>query len=373
VLKVLHVGKYYPPVSGGMERVVQMLCGVAPGRIDSRVLAFSRDRKTTEDVVDGVPVTRVGTLGQAGSVPIALAFAAHLRRARADVMIVHEPNPWGLLSLSLARSRIPYAIWFHSDVVRPWLQYRLFYAPIARPVYDRAKRFVVSSPALAAGSAALKPYADRISVIPFGIDADAWKATPEIARRAAGHRAVAGRPIVLFVGRLVSYKGVDVLIKAVSTLPVHVVIAGDGPMKAEWENLADTNRERALVQFAGALPDIEVKAWLHAADVLVLPSITPAEAFGVVQLEAMASGTPVVSTNLRSGVPWVNVDGETGIVVPPGDVVALRDAIARLIRDSVLRARLGAGGLARVRSAFTTAGLADRFVALCHAVSGDRR
>jgi rhamnosyl/mannosyltransferase len=141
---VLHVGKYYPPVPGGMERVVQTLCTVTRDRLDSRVLVFHRGGSTIEETIDGVPVTRVGTLGQAGSVPIAPTLASHLGRADADVMIVHEPNPWALLSLILTTTRIPFAIWFHSDVIRPRLQYRLFYAPIARPAYERARRFVVS-------------------------------------------------------------------------------------------------------------------------------------------------------------------------------------------------------------------------------------
>ena len=373
MLRVLHVGKYYPPVPGGIERVVQTLCSVASDRLDSRVLAFSRGSSTIEEIVDGVPVTRVATLGQAGSVPVAPTFAAHLRRANADVMIVHEPNPWALLSLCFARPRMPLAIWFHSDVVRPWLQYRLFYAPVARPAYDRAARFVVSSPALAEASTVLTRYADRIAVIPFGIDAGAWESTAAIRLRAEEFRAAAGRPIVLFLGRLVPYKGVDVLIKAAAPLPVQLVIAGDGPMGDAWKQVAAAHRDRAIVEFPGSLPDDDVKAWLHAADVLVLPSITSAEAFGVVQLEAMASGTPVISTRVASGVPWVNRDNETGLVVPPGDVVALRLALERLLADPSLRARFGAAGLARVRSEFSMPVMADRLVALCHAVAADRR
>jgi len=370
---VLHVGKYYPPVLGGMERVVQTLCTVARDRLDSRVLVFDRGASTIEEIVDGVPVTRVATLGQAGSVPVAPTLAAHLRRAEADVMIVHEPNPWALLSMLIARPGIPYAIWFHSDVVRPRLQYRLFYAPVARPVYDRARRFVVSSPALAAESPVLKRYLDRTAVIPFAIDASAWAAAPATTRRAAELRAAAGRPIVLFLGRLVAYKGVDVLIKAVAPLSVHLVIAGDGPMKGPWTRSAAAAHVRAVVEFPGALPDDEVKAWMHAADMLVLPSITSAEAFGVVQLEAMACGIPVISTSVASGVAWVNRHGETGFVVPPGDVQALRTAIDTLVADAPVRARLGAGGLARVRSEFTMTAMADRLVALCHAVAADRR
>lgn len=370
MLKVLHVGKYYPPVPGGMERVVQMLCEVTRDRLDSRVLAFHTGRSTTEGVIGGVKVTRVGTLGQAGSVPIAPAFASHLARAEADVMIVHEPNPWALLSLRVATTRIPFAIWFHSDVIRPRLQYRLFYAPIARPAYDRARRFVVSSPALAAASPVLSGYTDKTSIIPFGIDPGAWAGTPELNRRAEDIRAAAARPIVLFVGRLVPYKGVDVLIKAAATLPVHVLVAGDGPMRDTWMGVATATADRATIDFPGVLPDHEVKAWMHAADVLVLPSVTPAEAFGVVQLEAMASGTPVISTSVRSGVPWVNQDGETGLVVPPGDSCALRAALERLLSDRGLRSRLGAAGVERVRSEFTLNAMADRFVSLCTEVAG---
>ena len=145
-VRVAHVGKFYPPVRGGIERVVESLCAVTKGRLDNRFLAFSTGRRTIREAIDGVPVTRVATWGSAGSVPIAPAFPAHLARVDSDVMILHEPNPWALLSYAAVRPRLPLAVWFHSDVIRPWLQYRLFYAPVARPVYDRAARFVVSSP-----------------------------------------------------------------------------------------------------------------------------------------------------------------------------------------------------------------------------------
>jgi glycosyltransferase involved in cell wall biosynthesis len=369
VLKVLHVGKYYPPVPGGMERVVETLCRVSRGRLKSSVLAFDRGGATREDVIDGVPVTRVGTLAHAGSVPIAPRFASHLSRIDADLMIVHEPNPWALLSLLIAPPRMPFAIWFHSDVVRPELQYRLFYAPMARPAYERARKFVVSSPPLASLSSALSSYSAKTSIIPFGINPDAWTNDIETAQRADAMRGAAAKPIVLFVGRLVPYKGVDVLIDAASSLPVHVVIAGDGPMRRTWSAQARAVARSATFDFPGALSDRDVKAWMHAADVLVLPSVSRAEAFGVVQLEAMASGTPVISTNVPSGVPWVNRHGETGLVVTPGDARALRGAIETLLADGSLRSRFGAAGMARVRSDFTLDRMADRFVALCEEIA----
>lgn len=368
MLSVLHVGKFYPPVPGGMERVVETLCTVTRGRVESRVLAFHTAARTVEDIVDGVPVTRVGALGSAGSVPVSPAFPAHLRRARADVMILHEPNPWALLSHVIGRPRIPLAIWYHSQVVRPRLQYGLFYGPVANPVYGRARRFIVSSPPLAEHAAALEPYRDRITVIPFGIDADAWAPSGDCRARADELRRAAGRPIVFFAGRLVPYKGVDVLIRAAAMLPVHVAVTGAGPMRAQWEQLARRQPGPATFEFTGEIDERELRARMHACEIFVLPSVTPAEAFGFVQLEAMAAGKPVVSTRLRSGVPWVNRHEETGLVVEPGDAGDLGAALARLIVDPALRARLGQRGHARVRQEFGLAAMADRFVRLCEEV-----
>jgi rhamnosyl/mannosyltransferase len=266
---------------------------------------------------------------------------------------------------------MPFAIWFHSDVVRPELQYRLFYAPLARSAYRKARRFVASSPPLASLSPALTPYSAKTAIIPFGIDPAAWRSDGETDGRAAAIRAAVGKPVVLFLGRLVAYKGVDVLIKAASPLSVHVVVAGDGPMRTAWMAQASVIDGPATFEFPGALLDRDVKAWMHAADALVLPSVTRAEAFGVVQLEAMASGTPVISTNVESGVPWVNRHGETGLVVTPGDVFALRRAIETLLADGPLRSKLGASGIERVRADFTLDLMADRFVALCEEIAGN--
>jgi glycosyltransferase involved in cell wall biosynthesis len=362
LLKVIHIGKFYPPVPGGIERVVQSLCNVTKGRLESRVLAFNTRPQTVEEVVDGIQVTRVGTWGSAGSVSVAPAFLAHLGRAKADVMILHEPNPWALLSFAAVRPRVPLAIWYHSDVVRPQLQYDLFYAPLARPAYRDARRFLVSSPALAEHAAALRPFRDRVTVIPFGIDVDRWRPTETILRRAADIFRDAGRPLVLFAGRHVPYKGLPVLIEAAAQLEVTVVVLGDGPMREEWEVFAAKQRGPGRFVFRGEVSDEEMRAYLVASRMLVLPSVTRAEAFGFVQLEAMACGTPVISTSVPTGVPWVN---ESGVIVPPGEVDALRDAIARLAGDPARAARIGAAGEIRARSEFSSNRMADRLVAVC--------
>jgi glycosyltransferase involved in cell wall biosynthesis len=353
-IRVVHIGKFYPPVTGGMERVLESLCAEPADGVESRVIVCNTSGRTVREELRGVGVTRVGTLGAAGSVPIAPSFPAELRRARGDLMVIHEPNPWALLSAALARPRLPTAVWFHSEVVRPRLQYALFYHPLARRVYERARRIVVSSPLLAEHAAALMPYRERVRVIPFGIETSRWQATPAVRARAAEIRAGAGsRPLVLFAGRMVPYKGVGVLLRALAGLDASAVLVGDGPSRPGWTALARELRIEDRVRFAGEVAHEELAALYHACDVFVLPSITRAEAFGYVQLEAMACGKPVVSTRLPSGVPWVNRHGETGLTVPPGDVDALRRALAELAADAALRLRLGNAGRRRVESEFT--------------------
>ena len=364
MLKVAHLGKFYPPVRGGMERAVQVLCSSTRDRLEHEVIAFNTNRTSTAERVDGISVTRVGTWLRAGAVPVAPGLIRRLRSLRADVAVLHEPNPWALVAWAAAAPDVPVAIWFHSEVVRPRAQYELFYAPLAERVYPQARRFIVSSPTLARAATPLAPYQDRITVIPFGVDASAFSSSA-IATHARGLRASVAGPLLLFAGRLVPYKGLDVLIEAAAPLAVTVVVVGDGPMREAWIRQAQSMAGRARVLFVGEVAEPELRAWLQACDALVLPSVTRAEAFGLVQLEAMAAGKPVISTDLPTGVPWVNQHGVTGLVVPPRNPIALRGAIQTLIGEPGFAERLGHAGASRAGRDFTTAKMADAFVRLC--------
>ena len=213
-------------------------------------------------------------------------------------------------------------------------------------------------PALAAHAKPLEPYAERIRVVPFGIEPATWNEPPAAASRFAPGSL---RPYVLFAGRHVPYKGVDVLLRAIAAVPsFRAVIVGDGPRRSAWETLARELNLGDRACFTGEVSDADLKALMHGCAALVLPSVTRAEAFGYVQLEAMAAGVPVISTDVPSGVSWVNQHERTGIIVPAGNAEALRDAIARFMADPVLRSRLGAAGRDRVRTEFTMTRLRDR-------------
>ncbi len=351
---VLHVGKWYPPASGGMEKIVQLLCEGERTAVDSRVLVANTAAATVHEVVHGVPVTRVASFGTVGSVAVCPGFPFALAAARRDVTVIHEPNPIALVSDFLTGARGPLVVWFHSEVVRPQWRYDLLYRPFLRRVLRRAARIIVSSPRLAEHARELADFRDKCVVIPFGLDASRLAATPVTEQRSLEIRQQSPGPSVLFVGRLVPYKGVDVLIDAAANLTTgRVLIAGDGPLRPALESRAAAAHLGDRLQFLGPLSDPELVAHLRACDVFVLPSVSRQETFGVVQLEAMACGKPVVSTDLPTGVPWVNVHEHTGLVVPPGDAKALADALNRLLADPALGARYGAAGRVRVERDFT--------------------
>lgn len=362
-LQVLHIGKFYPPVSGGMERVLQLLCERERRHVDTRVLVANDGRGTVSEVVDGVPVTRAGTLINAGSVAVCPSMPGLLRRERPDVVVIHEPNPMGLLAYALVRPRAKLVIWFHAEVVRDPRKYALFYRPWLAHAARRASRIIVATPPMAQAEQ-LQGFDVPISVIPYGVDAERLRSSPSVEAAASALRRRYPGPLLLFVGRLVPYKGLDVLMRAMTSVQGTLVLVGDGPQRAALETLARDSGVADRVVFAGEVREPELVAWYHACDLFTLPSVTRAEAFGMVQVEAMTCGKPVVSTALPTGVPWVNRHGETGLVVPPGDVQALADALGHLVREPELRLQLGRQAQERAAREFTADRMAARAVEL---------
>ena len=362
-LRILHVGKFYPPVRGGMETILQILCRGELTAVQTRALVMSRSRKTTHDVVDGVPVTHVASLLTVGSVAVAPTLPLWLARAEADLIVLHEPNPMALLAYFIARPKTPLIVWYHSEVVRPAWRYRLFYRPFLDFALRRAARVVVASPPMA-DAPAPSAHREKCVVIPYGLDADRYRPTAAIAARADALRAQARGPILLFVGRLVRYKGLDVLLRAMPGLDAQLVIVGEGPLRGTLETMVQELGVGDRVRLTGEVTDEERLAWLQACAALVLPSITRQESFGVAQLEAMLCGRPVVSTDVPTGVPWVNVHGQTGLVARAGDTASLRDAVERLLADAELRRVLGEAARIRVLNMFTADRMCSSMLAL---------
>jgi lipopolysaccharide/colanic/teichoic acid biosynthesis glycosyltransferase/glycosyltransferase involved in cell wall biosynthesis len=362
-VRVLHVGKFYPPARGGMEQVLRLLAEGERQHVDVAVLVAGTRWRTSRETSAGVRVTRAGCLGVVGSAGVCPTFPYHLARAKADVVVVHEPNPLGLLSYAVARPRGRLVVWLHSELIEHRWYYR-FYRPLLAWGVRRAAAIVVSSARLAEHADTLRSVRDKCVVVPLGIDAERFVPTEETERRAHALRARYGASFVLFVGRLVPYKGVDVLLDALAGSGIPAVIVGSGPLEAALRRRCEALGLCDGVHFVGEVSDEDLAALYRACAVLVLPSIARNEAFGLVQLEAMACARPVVSTDLPTGVPWVNQHGRTGLVVPPGDPRALRAALRRLLADPALREKLGEDGRRRVAREFTVPGMVRATTAL---------
>jgi rhamnosyl/mannosyltransferase len=339
-MRVLHLYQAFHPARGGVEDFLLDLARESRRAYGDEhvVLTAGRLGRTEIDEVDGVRVVRAATFGRYFT-PLCPTWPRWVGRLRPDVVHVHVPCP--MAELAVLAARVPrgrLAVTFHNDYVRPQPLVHLW-RPVQARFLARAGAIVASTAPYAATSPALRPELDRVTAIPFGL-AELASPPPEDVERV---RRRHGSPLIVFLGRLCYYKGVEVLIEAVRLMEraATVLVIGDGPWR---ERLVDLAAGTASVRFAGALPEEEALAHLHAADLFVLPSTFRSEAFGIAQLKAMACGLPVVSSDLP-GVAWLNRDGETGLTVPPGDAAALAAALDRLLADDALRARLAAGAL----------------------------
>ena len=354
-MNILHIYKDYFPVLGGIENHVRLLAEAqAAGGHTVSVLVTSPDRQTHLDQRNGVRVIYAARLATVASTPLSLALPLRLRRERPDIAHLHFPYPVGDAAQRFFGRARRTVITYHSDIVR---QKRLvqFYAPLLRGTLARADAIIATSPRYVETSPFLAPVAGKVTVIPYGIDAARFAVADPAA--VAAVRARYPGPLLLFVGQLRYYKGVEFLIRALAQVPVATTLLVGGEsstQRSELEALAQSLGLAERVQFLGQR-DAELPVLYHAADVFVLPSIERSEAFAIVQLEAMAAGRPVVSCDVGTGVAWVNQHGQTGLVVPPRQPEALAAALNELLADPARRAALGAAGRARVQAHFTQA------------------
>lgn len=359
-LRVTMVNKYYPPHLGGIEYHVRDLAeGLARhAAAHVRAIVCNAENRRLEETVNGVEVVRLARATEASSTPIAFGFARELRAEAArpqapDVFHFHFPYPWGETAWLAARPESPLVVTYHSDIVRQRAALAA-YRPLLDRFLDAADLIIASSPNMIEHSEFLAPRAEKCRHVDFGLPVERFAGSPQVERRAEELRAsFDGRPIVLFVGRLIYYKGADVLVRAMEHVGADLVMVGRGPLEGELRTIATARGISDRVHFVAPVGDEELAAWYHAADVFALPSVARSEAFGLVQIEAHAAGTPVVSTDLTTGVPYANLDGVTGLTVPVGDVGALAVALQRLIIDEELRERLGRQAKERALRDFT--------------------
>ena len=259
---------------------------------------------------------------------ISPAMIGWVRRhaAEYDIIHIHHPDPMAALALRLSGYKGKVVLHWHSDIVSQRFFLSL-YKSLQSWLIDRADRILGTTPVYVASSPYLKDVQDKCGFVPIGIDPIRYDAARADAIRA--HHT--GKTLLFSLGRLVPYKGFSYLIDAMSLLPerFHLILGGKGPLKEELEaQIREKDLQHRVSLLTGYIPDETVFALFGAADIFVLPSVMKTEAFGIVQIEAMSCGTPVVATRIpESGVSWVNAEGVSGLNAEPADASSLADAI----------------------------------------------
>ncbi len=367
--QVLHVGKFYPPHMGGIETHLQNLCRelAKSHRVEAIV---ANDGPGSVSEMDGpVHVLRAGVRFSFASASFCPGLIPAIRNSQADILHLHLPNPAATLALLASRHRGPVVLTYHSDIVRQKFLGAAF-EPFLQWLLRRSSAIICTSQRYLDSSRPLQRHKDKCVVIPYGIpQARLASAQPE---EIAAVRARFGPRLVVAVGRLVYYKGFKYLIDAMRTVHGRLLLIGDGPLRQPLVRQVIENGLQDKVTFLGEIQNDSLAPYYKAADVFAFPSVARSEAFGIVQLEAMACGLPVVNTDLDSGVPFVSRHNETGLTVPPQDPAALAHALNLLLADRALGAIFSHAARQRVNAEFTVGLMAQRTARLYADVLSNR-
>jgi len=355
-MKIFQINKFYYPYIGGIEKAVQEIAEGVKDKAEVKVLVCQPRGKTKIELINRVKVIKSGSIGTFFSMPVSLRFFFWFKEFStwSDVFHLHLPFPLGVIAALLTPSIFKKKVvcTFHSEIIKQ--QFFLpFYKPLLKKFLRKVNEIIVTSPNLLNSSKILEEFRKKCIVVPLGIDPDEFELTNGIKKIKEKIKEIYPGNLILFVGRLSYYKGLPYLLTAMQKINAHLFIIGEGKLKKYLLNLAYKNLKLKNVTFLGKISQKEMIAFYHVCDIFVLPSIERTEAFGLVLLEAMACGKPVVSTNLATGVPFVNLHEKTGLVVPPRDPEALAQAINKLLNEPILREKYGKNGEERVEKEFT--------------------
>ena len=395
-LRICHLGKYYPPAPGGIESHVQTLAVAQAlqggGEVDVRVICVNHSDRRGRDVTwsrygttrtiqeaDGdVRVTRLGrsaTVARLDICPSLPWIIKALNHDPVDILHLHTPNPTMVLMVaSLLRTQdTPLVITHHSDIVRQRVL-RVLHDPFERMVYARAATILASSLDYVQGSPMLHLHREKVAVLPMGIDLTPHlQPSPGALAFEAKLRRQCERhgPIWLTVGRCVYYKGLPTAIEALQYVAGTLIVIGRGPLEGASRNAQQLQVQERIVWLGHTNRDELIGAY-RAAAALWFPSSARSEAFGLVQIEAMANACPVINTDIEhSGVTWVSPNEQTGLTVRVNDAKALAAAAARLVAEPELRERFAREAQRRARREFGDAIMARRSLAAYRRILAD--
>jgi glycosyltransferase involved in cell wall biosynthesis len=370
-MHVLHVYRtYFPYTQGGLEEVIRQICkNTLEHGIESRVFTLSPRPYPEVLMRQEAEVHSFHRTFEVASCGISVGSLKGFKQLVdwADIVHYHFPWPFADLLHFFGRVSRPAVVTYHSDIIRQKSLLRL-YTPLMRAFLDRVDVIVPTSENYCATSKELQRYSGKVEVIPIGLDDGGY---PDVSEHElSSTRKRVGEDFFLFVGVLRYYKGLHILLDALSDTSLRCVIVGAGPaedaLKRQASSLGLDN-----VKFLGYVGDTEKVALMRLCRAVVCPSHLRSEAFGVMLLEGAMHGKPLISTEIGTGTSYVNSDGETGFVVPPADVKRLREAMLKLDQDDAMVERMGTAARARYEALFTGRLMGERYARLYRKLAGE--
>jgi len=371
--RVLVINKFYPPFVGGVEKVAADIVAELSDKFDFHVLACQSRGKRSVERQGNVTVERCAAWGTVRSMPVSFEFLRRYQQLapQFDLVHFHEPFPLGTLC-GVAFGFRHAVVTFHSDVLRQRIL-KQAYIPLRKLLLRKVNAIMPTSSNLGRHIKVLRQFRETVRPVPLGIEnTNLVEVEGETGEIQSLRKRFSSTCLYLAVGRCVGYKGFNILIDAFSKLDRgDLVIVGDGPLRSSLQQRARDRGVASRVHFAGKLSDRELALHFHACDVFVLPSVLETEAFGLVQLEAMACGKPVINTDLPTGVPYVSLHGETGITVPVGQINPLAKAMRHMCDDSQMREAFGRNAKRRFLDNFQRSQMGENVLAVYREVLGD--
>jgi len=358
-MKILQVNKFFYPWIGGVEDHVKTLTEQLADKNQITVLTINNSikklkRKTNYKVIESFNLCHLLKRESIFSMPLSLDFIFKFKKLylKNDVVHLHLPNPWAVMTVLFFTRADNLIVTYHSDIKKQRL-FLLFYKPFLKYfLKKRVARIITTSENLKKNSAVLRKFKSKTVVVPLGIDfADLQENKAFYNKLKSKYKNTS---IILFVGRLVYYKGCSYLLKAFKPLAdkAQLLIIGDGKQKEDLIRLAQRLEISDSVRFISPLPRDYLNAYYKLADIFVLPSVAETEAYGLVQIEAMYHKTAVISTNLPTGVPFVNKNNFSGYLVPPKNSKRLKQKIERLLTNKAILNKFKSNGRKRALKYF---------------------
>lgn len=363
-MRVLHFFKtYYPDTVGGIEQVIFQLCR-SSGQFDvtNSVLSLSREKVDRTIALEGHDAHRARMNFQIASTAFSASSFLRFAQLAKQADVVHYHYPWPFMDLVHFATRLkkPTVVTYHSDIIRQKTLLKL-YRPLKHLFLGSVDRIVATSPNYLETSHVLERYRSKTVVIPIGLDKFSYPVpSPELIEK---WRSQVGERFFLFVGMIRYYKGLHILLDAVQGTDYPVVIVGSGPVEAELKEHA-ARLGLKNIYFLGAVPDEDKVALLQLCYAVAFPSHLRSEAFGISLLEGAMYGKPMISSEIGTGTSYINVNGETGIVVPPSDPTAFREAMRFLWDNPDIAAEMGKQAEQRYWELFTAERMAASYADL---------